>query len=133
MKKVFLAILLFCSLSLHSQNLTISKEDIVGRWIEERDTDNESENAYTYIFRDNMVFHLGEAYEGVILFNIAGKYAIQGDTISVIFYDFVHGSANNRKARHISFKVLSIDKDKMSVLAKDEEYEYKLFLKRQKL
>jgi len=134
MKKIIAVIFLFCNLSVFSQDkLSINKEDIVGRWVEDIDvvSDSIEKYPYTYIFRDNMVFHLGEANEGVILFNITGKYTLEGDLISIVYYDFIHGRAENRKANYVTYRILSLDNDKMTLLAKDQEYEYKVFLKKQ--
>ncbi|MDR0825127.1 MAG: hypothetical protein LBN74_08545 [Prevotella sp.] len=129
MKQVFLFLIFCCfAQSVFSQD-TLSKEDITGRWVEVKETDNKY--PYTYIFRDNNIFHLGEASEGIILFNVAGKYSIQGDSINVVYYDFLEGSARNRIARQVSFKVISIDNGVMTTLVTDYGYSYKLVLRKQ--
>jgi hypothetical protein len=129
MKQAFLFFIFCCFIqSVFSQN-ALSKEDITGRWVEAKETDNKY--PYTYIFRDNNIFHLGEASEGVIMFNVTGKYRIQGDSINVIYYDFLEGSARNRIARQVSFKVISIDNGLMTVLVTDYDYSYMLVLRKQ--
>lgn len=137
MKKLLTIILLLCSLSLYSQHRIINKEDIIGRWVEDADLESDSNHIeahpYTYIFRENMIFHLGEIYDGVIIFNIAGKYTLDHNIISVIYYDLINGNAKTRKAHHISYEIVSLKNERMILLAKDNDndYDYKISLKRQ--
>lgn len=132
MKNFLFIIFVFLCISAYSQETSFNKEDIAGRWVEDKNMLDSLDYPYTYIFRENMVFHLGEAHEGVILFNIAGKYTVKGDLIDVVYFDFVQGSAQSRKARHIQFKIQSIENDKMILRAKDYDYEYDIILKKQK-
>lgn len=136
--KEFIIPLLFFSLfqNIFSQNVLLNKEDIIGRWVEVREVNDQIEDIefpYTYIFRDNGTFHMGEASDGVILFNVAGKYTLQEDTIKVIYLDFLKGSTHNKKAKQISFKILSISDNLMTALVTDYDYSYKLILKKQYL
>lgn len=137
MKKTLLLILFSCCFGLiYPQTPSkIKKEDIIGRWIEIKDTNSSVNNIdikhpYTYIFRDNMIFHLGEAFEGVILFNTTGRYSIEGDSINVVYYDLILGNTKSRQARHILFKIQSLNKDEMILLAQDYDYERKIILKK---
>lgn len=83
MKKVLLFCLLsFSFLHLFGQDVSYTKGDIAGRWVEVKETDkprqySETEYPYIYIFKDDYTFHLGESMDGVILFNITGKYLIE--------------------------------------------------------
>lgn len=137
MKKVIL-LWLFSNLCLNifSQNTSPTIEKISGRWVEVKETDKpgiytEPEYPYIYIFRENNIFHLGEASDGVILFNITGKYTLQEDTINVLYFDLLYSNADNRKARQISFKLLSINNNIMKLLVNDYDYSYPLILKKQ--
>ena len=137
MKKA-IALLFLCFLfqGIFSQNIPLNKEDVIGRWVEVKEVNNQIEDIefpYTYIFRDNDTFHMGEASDGVILFNIAGKYTIKEDTIKVIYLDLLEGSTHNKRAKQISFKVLSINNNLMRALATDYDYSYELILKKQNL
>lgn len=132
MKKVLFTIFISFCVSAYSQDRSFNKEDIIGRWMEEKTEDDSLNYPYTYIFRENMVFHLGEAYDGMILFNITGKYTVKENLINVIYFDFVQGNTQSRKARHIQFKIQSMDNDKMTLRAKDHDYEYDIMLKKQK-
>ncbi|MDR1706397.1 MAG: hypothetical protein LBR46_00160 [Prevotella sp.] len=135
MKKLLSIILLLCNLSLYSQNRIINKEDIVGRWVEDislkSDSNHIEAHSYTYIFRENMIFHLGEIYNGIILFNIAGKYTLDNNIISVVYYDLINGNAKTRKAHHISYEIVSLKNERMILLTRDYNYDYKISLKRQ--
>ncbi|MDR2950427.1 MAG: hypothetical protein LBV71_14640 [Prevotella sp.] len=137
MKKVIILLLFFPFFqNTFSQNVLLNKEDIIGRWVEVKEINNQIEDIefpYTYIFRDNDTFHLGEASDGVILFNVAGKYTIHEDVISIIYLDFLKGNAHNRKAKQISLKVLSINSNLMTAMVTDYDYSYKLLLKKQDL
>lgn len=130
MKKFLTIILLLCNLSLYSQNRIVNKEDIVGRWIAESDSTQTEKNAYTYIFRENMTFHLGEVHDGVIIFGIAGRYAIDNGVISVVYYDLINGNSKTRKAQLISYKIISLEKERMILLARENDYDYRISLKR---
>ncbi|NDV94228.1 hypothetical protein D0T84_04750 [Dysgonomonas sp. 521] len=137
MKKIILLWSLWSlCLSVFSQDTPLAIEKITGRWVEVKETDNtetytEPEYPYTYIFRENNVFHLGEASDGVILFNITGKYTLLEDTINVIYFDLLHSKTGDRKARQISFKVLSLNNNIMRLLVNDYDYSYPLILKKQ--
>lgn len=78
-----------------------------------------------------MVFHKGEAAEGVIVFNITGKYDVEGDSITVYYNNYLLNKANRVKPKKIQFKVLSITEKEMLVLVKDYDYEYKMLLNKQ--
>lgn len=130
MKKFLTIILLLCNLSLYSQNRIINKDGIVGRWIAESDSTQTERNIYTYIFRENMTFHLGEVHDGIIIFGIAGRYAIDNGVISVVYYDLINGNSKTRKAHHISYEIISLEKEKMIILARENDYDYKISLRR---
>ena len=129
-KKFLGIIFLLFNLSLYSQNQIINKEDIVGRWVEVSDSTQTETNTYTYIFRENMIFHLGEVHDGIIIFGIAGRYTINENVISVVYYDMMDGNANTRTAHRISYEIVSLDNDNMILLSKDNDYDYKISLKR---
>lgn len=130
MKKFLTIILFLCNLSLYSQNRIINKEDIIGRWIEESDSTQTEINTYTYIFRENMTFHLGEVHDGIIIFGIAGRYMIDSNVISVLYYDLINGNSKARKAHHISYEIISLENERMILLAKDNDYDYRISLRR---
>lgn len=130
MKRFIHILFLLCSLSLYSQNRIINKEDIVGRWTEVSDSTQTETNTYTYIFRENMIFHLGEVHEGIIIFGITGKYTVNNNVVSVVYFDMLDGNAKDRTAHRISYEIISFDNDRMVLLAKDNDYDYKISLKR---
>jgi len=132
---IILLTLLFPSTIISQDNPPLSKEDIVGRWVEYKriEGDNEKligEYADTYIFRENMIFHKGEASEGVILFNVAGKYTIEGDSVVIFYRDYIEKNASKRDASKLILKVLSRTDNEMLVLVSDYDYEYKMVLKK---
>lgn len=142
MRKYLLVIVLFLSFTqlIKSQDSlfvqSFRKENIVGRWVEAERTEGEKtkpagEFPDTYIFRDNMVFHKGEAAEGVIVFNITGKYEIEGDLITIYYNNYLLNKANRLKPKKIQFKILSVSDDEMHVMVKDYDYEYTMLLNKQ--
>lgn len=142
MRKYLLIIVLFLGFTqlIKSQDsLSIEsfrKENIVGRWVEVEHTEGEKtkpagEFPDTYIFRDNMVFHKGEAAEGVIVFNITGKYEMEGDFITIYYNNYMLNRVNRQKPKKIQFKVLSVSDDEMHVMVKDYDYEYTMLLNKQ--
>ena len=138
MKKYILLTILFFSIPtiVKSQDSIPSlKERIVGRWIETSRIEGENvktinEYADTYIFKDNMVFHKGEASEGVILFNIAGRYMVENNDIVIYYRDYMQKNASNKKAIKLVFKVLTLSENKMHVIVQDYDYEYQMVLSR---
>lgn len=142
MRKYLLVIALFLSFTqlIKSQDSlfvqSFRKENIVGRWVEAERTEGEKtkpagEFPDTYIFRDNMVFHKGEAAEGVIVFNITGKYEMEGDFITIYYNNYLLNNANRLKPKKIQFKILSVSDDEMYVMVKDYDYEYTMLLNKQ--
>lgn len=142
MRKYLLVIALFLSFTqlIKSQDSlfvqSFRKENIVGRWVEAERTEGEKtkpagEFPDTYIFRDNMVFHKGEAAEGVIVFNITGKYEMEGDIITIYYNNYLLNKANRLKPKKIQFKILSVSDDEMYVMVKDYDYEYTMLLNKQ--
>lgn len=142
MRKYLLVIVLFLSFTqlIKSQDSlfvqSFRKENIVGRWVEAERTEGEKtkpagEFPDTYIFRDNMVFHKGEAAEGVIVFNITGKYEMEGDFITIYYNNYLLNKANRLKPKKIQFKILSVSDDEMHVMVKDYDYEYTMLLNKQ--
>lgn len=142
MRKYLLIIALFLSFTqlMKSQDSlsiqSFQKENIVGRWIEVERTEGEKtkpagEFPDTYIFRDNMVFHKGEAAEGVIVFNITGKYEVEGNFITIYYNNYLLDRLNRLKPKKIHFKVLSVSGDGMHVVVKDYDYEYRMLLNKQ--
>ncbi|MDH6307666.1 hypothetical protein M2451_000115 [Dysgonomonas sp. PFB1-18] len=137
MKKCLIAILVLLlafPMLMNSQN-QLALEDISGRWIEWARIEGDSvrlsgDFADTYIFRDNMVFHKGEASEGVILFNVTGKYTIEGDSVKVFYRDYLNKRASRQPAKQLILKILSKSKDELRVAVIDYDYEYKMILKR---
>ncbi|MDR1503248.1 MAG: hypothetical protein LBT43_12435 [Prevotella sp.] len=142
MRKYLLVIVLFLSFTqlIKSQDSlfvqSFRKENIVGRWVEAERTEGEKtkpagEFPDTYIFRGNMVFHKGEAAEGVIVFNITGKYEMEGDFITIYYNNYLLNKANRLKPKKIQFKILSVSDDEMHVMVKDYDYEYTMLLNKQ--
>lgn len=135
-KLIFIFILFIGNYTVFSQDiLPLSVADINGRWIKVNEDAESSEDAgggdYTYIFRENGTFHCGEIHEGVILFNIAGKYVLEGNLIKVVYFDFSQSKPSTPKPKHITFNVLSVSYDRLDILVQDYDYEYKIVLKRQ--
>lgn len=140
MKKYILFTFLSITLPLmtYSQNINFSDKDLVGRWIEieriEGDQITEiTTNNDTYIFRENLIFHKGESTEGLILFNIAGKYSVEDTFITIIYKNYTDKVTEKQKPNTLKLEVLSIDKSKNELILniKDYDYEYQIKLKRQ--
>lgn len=135
-KNLVTILILLLSFPLYvSSQSAVTMEDISGRWIEWGRIEGDSVRLTgdfpdTYIFRDNMVFHKGEASEGVILFNITGKYAIEGDSVIISYRDYLNKRATRQPAKQLVLKVLSKSEDELRVSVIDYDYEYKIILKR---
>lgn len=136
MKRIRIYILLISLFTIFSTQAqqTFSREDIVGRWVggtELRPDSSIVEDRYTYIFRENDIFHIGEAFDGVILFNITGKYYIKNNIIFVSYLDMLSDRKEKKQLIEIPFKIVTIKNNRMNLLIKDSNYEYNLFLNKQ--
>lgn len=136
MKRKEVCILLFSLFIVFNSQAqrTYNKSDIVGRWAggtELRPDSTIIEDRYTYIFKENDIFHIGEAFDGVILFNITGKYYIKEDTIYVSYLDMLGNRSMKNQLIELPLKITSISGDKMNLSVKDNNYEYNLFLNKQ--
>ncbi len=135
MKKYILLIILVTGLPsvIKAQDSIPSlNKRITGRWIESKRINGNlvkeiTSNPDTYIFRDNLTFHKGEVAEGVILFNVAGRYTATGDSIVIHYQDFTQ-KGTNRKVKKLVLKVLSLSEKEMEVVVKDYDYEYQMVL-----
>ncbi|MBK5721929.1 hypothetical protein JGH11_13700 [Dysgonomonas sp. Marseille-P4677] len=132
---ILLFLLAFSQLLRSQESISLYRDDIVGRWIEQKRIEGDKEivaGEYpdTYIFRDTGVFHKGEASEGVILFNITGRYKIENDIISIIYADYLQDMDKRKEPKLLSFKVLSISDEGMLVSVTDYEKKYRMILKR---
>ncbi|NDV78836.1 hypothetical protein [Dysgonomonas sp. 511] len=132
---IYIVLLLF-TLPLVAQETHVSaKEKIEGRWHEYKRIQGDSttfiiENPDTYIFKENMVFHKGEATDGMILFNIAGKYKLEDGAIIIYYQDYLDKNVKKQSPKKLVFKLLSLSKDEMHVLVQDYNYEYEMMLKK---
>lgn len=140
MKKFILFCLLSISfLHLFGQDVSYTKSDIAGRWVEIKETDkpgqySETEYPYIYIFKDDYTFHLGESMDGVILFNITGKYLIEKNSIDITYFEFLQNN-NTKKLtqKKLSLQIRSIKNGIMTLYVSDYDFSYPLILKRQNL
>lgn len=138
MKKYILILfsLLAISQYIKSQDtIPLYRDDIVGRWVEQMRIEGNVETQAmeypdTYIFRDNGVFHKGEAAEGIIIFNITGRYKIEGDTISILYADYLQDRQRRAEQKELLFKVLSLSDEGLCVAVTDGNRKYKMILKR---
>ncbi|MDU1890411.1 MAG: lipocalin family protein [Dysgonomonas sp.] len=132
----FIFFFIFISTQLQGQSIvSLKQKNIVGRWVEDKaiiGNDSTSAIAYpdTYIFRDNMLFHKGEAAEGIILFNITGKYKIEGNSIIIYYRDYTKRQVQKQDALKLIFEVLSISENEMKILVKDYDFENEIILKK---
>jgi len=134
MKKIILLLTaLFAFIVCRGQ---ISEKEILGRWIEKERID--SDNVITipdspdmYFFKENHIFHKGQAIENLVIFNITGKYEIDGDSVTITYNDYTLNKAQRETPKIMVFKILSLTKNKMLILLQDYTYEYKLLLKKE--
>lgn len=138
MKKVLLCCLLSISfLQLFGQDASYSKSDIAGRWVEVKETDKpgqylETEYPYIYIFKDDNTFHLGESMDGVILFNITGKYLIEKNNINITYFEFLqNNNAKKIMPKQLSLEITSLRNGIMTLCISDYDFSYPVILKRQ--
>ncbi|MFT3993125.1 MAG: hypothetical protein QM660_02365 [Dysgonomonas sp.] len=142
MKKIILFVILsvITLQIIHAQtnNPAITTDSVIGRWMEESrqniTTDSLIEPAqpYMYIFKQDSVFHRGEVSEGVILFNITGKYTISDHIINIRYMDFSNKRPGKVKEKNMTFEIKEISKDTMIVVCNESRYKtYQLTLKRQ--
>lgn len=119
-------------------SVILNKEHVVGRWIEEARFNNEndsiSKQPYTYIFKDDQIFHRGSAVNEMLIFNVAGRFQVENDTITIYYRDYLNRSSKRDKALVMSFRVVAWSDKEMTVIvtAPDSE-EYMVILAKQSL
>lgn len=132
---IFFFLILFIQNLKSQESVPLYRDDIVGRWTEQKRIEGDlitevGDYPDTYIFRDTGVYHKGEATEGVILFNIAGRYKIEGDTISILCADYLQNKGGKTEFHTLLFKVLSVSDQNMTVSVTDGDRKYEMILKR---
>lgn len=122
MKVIVLSIFLTFSFLTYGQQKEsiLVKEDISGRWESftyslEENNDTIREPLNVYYFKDNMVFHRGEIVDGAIIFNITGRYSIEGDSIKLAYQDYLKHTTATRKINTMTFKVFYISPNRIDM------------------
>jgi len=129
MKTIIPLLLFICSFNLYGQKKThdIDKNDIIGRW--ESFTYNLEENPAikpepmnVYYFKDNMVFHRGEIVDGAIIFNITGRYSVEGDSIKLVYQDYLKQTTYTRETKTMILKIFyrSDNRLDMDIISPDD-------------
>lgn len=120
--------LIFCIQDVIAQdNIPSSlKENIVGRWFVFQSGDSIRADSVPapsaiYFFKDDTMFHIGEVNEGVILFNITGRYAVNDNIVEMTYRNYLHPDAGSKSMTLI---VHTIAKNEMVVSIKDYDYTY---------
>lgn len=138
---VFLAVL--CGIQVvHAQDIkpvdsvVLYKENIVGRWIEKTRfnniNDSVSAQPYTYIFKEDNLFHRGTATNDVLIFNVAGRFQVENDTISIFYQDYLHCRSGDNKAQTMLFRIVSWSDTQMTaIVTAPHTAEYMVILTRQ--
>ena len=72
--------------------------------------------------------------DGVILFNITGKYLIENNSINITYFEFLQNN-NTKKLtpKKLSLQIRSIKNGIMTLYVYDYDFSYPLILKRQNL
>lgn len=110
---------------------------VAGRWVEvERQAADGSPDQYQplaiYIFNKDSTFYKGVETDGVLLFGVAGRYLVSGDSVQISFFDFVSRRPDNGKMRKMNMKILSITNSELRVEINESRYrKYTALLRRQ--
>lgn len=112
MRFAILLLLSAYSLCASAQQNTIAPDggEIQGRWESfaynlSEQNDQEATPLHAYYFKDNMVFHRGEIVDGAIIFNITGRYSISGDSIKLVYQDYLNQTQATRKVKKAVFRI----------------------------
>lgn len=136
-KAILFCLITFSFLHIFGQSVSYTKSDIAGRWVEVKETDKpgqylETEYPYIYIFKDDNTFHLGESMDGVILFNITGKYLIEKNNINITYFEFLqNNNAKKIMPKQLSLEITSLRNGIMTLCISDYDFSYPVILKRQ--
>lgn len=141
MKRILIFVLLVWSylLALAQDNkpIVLDQEVVAGRWLETKYTkdkiDRTDDNISSIlIFKENLNFHKGKNTEAMIIFDIAGKYSVQGDSINITYFDFSTKRPDSNKPRKMVINVHSIVHDEMKVTVNEpDRHKYEAILTRQ--
>lgn len=114
----------------------LQKENVVGRWVEKarfnKINDSIPEQPYTYIFKEDQVFHKGTAMNDMLIFNIAGRFQVENDTIKIYYRDFLNRSSKENKISTMLFRIIAwSDKQMTAVVTASDFEEYTIVLMKQ--
>lgn len=111
--KIIISLFFFvCSFAVYAQQETnqLTEADIIGRWESkvynlEKQEAKDNESLHIYYFKDNNVFHRGEIVDGAIIFNITGKYSVKGDSIKMVYQNYLKHNTETRKPQTMILEV----------------------------
>lgn len=104
--------------------VVLEKGHIIGRWIEKTRFLNAQDTVipkqpYTYIFKEDGMFHRGMATNDVLIFNVAGRYNVEEDLIKMSYRDYTNQRPGGNKERNMVFKVIAWAEDQMTILVSE--------------
>lgn len=111
-------------------SVVLEKEHLVGRWVEKTRFMNMQDtiipkHPYTYIFKEDGIFHRGATTEDVLIFNVAGRYGVEGDTVTISYRDYTSQRPGRNKGRTMIFKIIAWSEEQMTAIVSepyDREY-----------
>ncbi len=116
---ILLSVFSLCSFAQQNNN-ALAKEDILGRWesfpyslSEEQSADREP--LHIYYFKDSTVFHRGEIKGDAVIFNVTGRYSIMGDSIRMVYQDYLNQTQSTRKTYRQIFRVFYKSEERLDV------------------
>lgn len=134
MKSLYILTLLFTFTSygfaqirqVERDSTDLNFDSLVGRWIEEKvDQPNN-----IYVFRkDSCFFKAVDNNEGVLLFNVPGRFFVKDDSIKIVYYTL---QAGGRPARinNMIFRVLNQSPEELNIEKIERNRSTSIYLKK---
>lgn len=145
MKYIYIVLVsVLCLQTIQAQDITpvdsvvLDSGHIVGRWGEKSRFDNEGNatptQPYTYIFKNDKVFHRGTTTNDVLIFNVTGRFNVQNDLIVLSYKDYLNRRPGVNKEQQMTLRILVWGEEQMTAIVNEPHtQEYVIVLSKQGL
>lgn len=128
MKHIYIALIVIISglQTLHAQDINpvdsviLQKEHVVGRWIEKSRFVNQGDTVpaqpYTYIFKEDQMFHRGTTTNDVLIFNVTGRFDVLKDRVTISYRDYLSRRLGANKERTMTLRILAWSEKQMTAI-----------------
>ncbi len=112
-----------------NDTIILNTKHIEGRWIHKPENKAEAD---IYIFRSDYTFHKASDSGDLLFFNVAGKYKLSNDSITIFYQDFSKGINTKAKVRKMYLQVIALSDEELNINKTENRQTGFIRLKRKK-